>query len=237
LATQKQIGICNVYLANKAYGFFGSTTIAYGPEEGNGQADLICQYFLQNIMHGSSIGRAVLEARQSFVRKSSPADPSDLKTLAQFNLYGDPSLTPIQPPKAFVMATAAGYALAEGAERKDRRRLLFREGLDIAAKEPVSQRSRRKPKKAVLDGLQASARAEGRPPGTVLSFTIKRREGAKLPRALTRAPSLPTGYHVLFTRSKRVRSARHQTGVVDIVAFVGKEVDGELVSVTKIRSR
>jgi hypothetical protein len=236
-ATQKQIGICNVYLANKAYGFFGSTTIAYGPEEGNGQADLICQYFLQNIMHGSSIGRAVLEARQSFVRKSSPADPSDLKTLAQFNLYGDPSLTPIQPPKAFVMATAAGYALAEGAERKDRRRLLFREGLDIAAKEPVSQRSRRKPKKAVLDGLQASARAEGRTPGTVLSFTIKRREGAKLPRALTRAPSLPTGYHVLFTRSKRVRSARHQTGVVDIVAFVGKEVDGELVSVTKIRSR
>ena len=36
-----QIGICNEYLAGKAYGFFGSTTIAYGPANTNGSADLL----------------------------------------------------------------------------------------------------------------------------------------------------------------------------------------------------
>ena len=35
-----QMGICNTYLGNKAYGFFGSTTIAYGPDDHNDQADL-----------------------------------------------------------------------------------------------------------------------------------------------------------------------------------------------------
>jgi len=34
-----QAGICSTYLADGAYGCCGSTTIAYGPSEGNGQAD------------------------------------------------------------------------------------------------------------------------------------------------------------------------------------------------------
>ena len=37
-------GIGVTYLTEGAYGVFGSTTIAYGPSEGNGQADYICQY-------------------------------------------------------------------------------------------------------------------------------------------------------------------------------------------------
>jgi hypothetical protein len=192
-ATQKEIGVCNVYLANKAYAFFGSTTIAYGPDQGNAQADLICQYFLQNIMRGSSIGRATLEARQNFVRQSSPADPSDLKTIAQFNLYGDPSLTPIQTPKSLVGAAGgADFVLAEQSDRKDRRRLLFREGQDIAAKEPVRERIRRKPSKAILDRLHGIAREEGRTPGAVLSFAIRHRRNVNLPRALAHRSSLPT---------------------------------------------
>src|SRR5207302_5716283 len=52
------------YLSGGAYGYFGSTTIAYGPAEGNGQADVLCQSFLKKSTSGSSIGRAVLEARQ-----------------------------------------------------------------------------------------------------------------------------------------------------------------------------
>ncbi|MCW1410822.1 MULTISPECIES: C25 family cysteine peptidase [Rhizobium] len=237
-ATQTQIGICNVYLANKAYGFFASTTIAYGPAEGNGQADLICQFFLQNILRGSSNGRAALEARQTFVRKSSPMDPTDLKTLAQFNLYGDPSLTPVQTPKAFVLAAATDYTIAERSDRKDRRRLLFREGIGLAAKEPVPTLVKRKPKKAILDRLHASAEAQGRTPGSVLSFSIRQRGRAKLPHALAQAPSLPTAFHLLFTKSlDDTSSSRAETGVVDILVFVGKEVDGELASITKIRSR
>lgn len=93
----EQMGICYAYLAGKAYGFLGSTTIAYGPAAGNGQADLICKFFLRAVLNGASLGRAALEARQRFV-KESEMSPSDVKTLAQFNLYGDPSITPVRTP-------------------------------------------------------------------------------------------------------------------------------------------
>src|SRR4029453_14340311 len=80
--------ICQRYLIQGAYGYFGSSTIAYGPEEGNGAADLITQYFLLAILDGASLGRAALQARQQFVQQTGELDPVDLKTLGQFNLLG-----------------------------------------------------------------------------------------------------------------------------------------------------
>ena len=77
-----------------AYGYFGSSTIAYGPAEGNGAADLITQYFLLAMLDGASLGRAALLARQRFVQQTAELDPMDLKTLGQFNLLGDPSVHP-----------------------------------------------------------------------------------------------------------------------------------------------
>jgi hypothetical protein len=91
-------GIGVTYLTEGAYGVFGSTTIAYGPSEGNGQADYICQYFMRAVRDGASIGRAALEARHRFASQLSHLDPSDLKTLAQFYLLGDPSIQPVQAP-------------------------------------------------------------------------------------------------------------------------------------------
>ena len=49
-----QMGIANTYMNEGAYGFWGSTTIAYGPAEYNGAADLICQYFMQETLAGAS---------------------------------------------------------------------------------------------------------------------------------------------------------------------------------------
>ena len=86
--------ICQRYLIQGAYGYFGSSTIAYGPEEGNGAADLITQYFLLAMLDGASLGRAALLARQQFVQQTAELDPVDLKTLGQFNLLGDPSVHP-----------------------------------------------------------------------------------------------------------------------------------------------
>ncbi len=94
--------ICQTYLAGGAYGFFGSTTVAYGPADGNGQADLICQYFWRQIMQGASQGRAALESRHEFVKVSGTLDPTELKTLAQFIMLGDPSIQPV------MAATVAG---------------------------------------------------------------------------------------------------------------------------------
>jgi len=106
-----QAGLCNTYLGARAYGFFGSSTIAYGPASGNAQADLICQYFFEHIMAGASQGEATLMARQDFLKVLSVADPSDLKTLAQFNLMGDPSLHPVR-------AEAAGQSVVAGRTTK-----------------------------------------------------------------------------------------------------------------------
>jgi hypothetical protein len=90
--------IVNTYLANGCYGYLGSTTIAYGPASGQGSADLICQYFIKNILGGASVGRAALMARQQFVQAAGTLDPADVKTLGQFNLLGDPSVHPVEPP-------------------------------------------------------------------------------------------------------------------------------------------
>jgi len=63
--------ICQSYLRQGAYGYLGSTTIAYGPADDNGAADVICQKFLLNVLGGASIGRAALMARQEFVGNTS----------------------------------------------------------------------------------------------------------------------------------------------------------------------
>ncbi len=101
LGINGQVSICNQYLKNGAMAFMGSSTISYGPVDGQGLADLITQYFIRNVHDGASTGRAMLEARQKFIAESGPSlDPYELKTLAQFSLMGDPSVLPVKPPVA-----------------------------------------------------------------------------------------------------------------------------------------
>ncbi len=97
------------YLANGAAGYWGASTIAYGPADANGDADLVCAYFVAAVLDGASIGRAALEARQRFVRGTTVLSPVNTKTLAQFNLLGDPSVHPVLPvaaPKGRVVGQA-----------------------------------------------------------------------------------------------------------------------------------
>lgn len=89
------LSIANTYLLNNAIAFVGSSTIAYGPADSQGLADIITQHFIKGILNGASTGRALLEARQHFLTISGPhLDPYELKTLAQFYLLGDPALQP-----------------------------------------------------------------------------------------------------------------------------------------------
>ena len=71
------MAIANTYLASGAAGVLASTTIAYGPEEGNANADVICQVFVEQALRGASLGRALLEARLSYVNQQSVVDPYD----------------------------------------------------------------------------------------------------------------------------------------------------------------
>ena len=236
-----QQGICNTYLANKAYGFFASTTIAYGPSDSNAEADLICQYFLQSVLRGASLGRATLEARQNFVRAASPPDPSDVKTLAQFNLYGDPSITPIQipSPAADLVASEsvkfASMLNGERVERVDRRKSLFRSGLSLAATEPRPRRLKTKPRPAVRKGLHNKARELGITPSAILVFdVIQPIEGVRLMLKTFRSRRAPRDrFYVVFGETER----EHSLPVVKVVALIAKESGGELVSVSKVESR
>jgi Peptidase family C25 len=236
-----QQSVCNTYLANKAYGFFASTTIAYGPSDSNAQADLICQYFLQSVLRGASLGRAALEARQKFVRAASPPDPSDVKTLAQFNLYGDPSITPIKTPSPAVglvtkdSAKLTSTLNAERVERLDRRKVLFRVGVSLAATEPRPRRLKTKPRPTVQRSLHNKARELGITPSTTLCFEVLHPiEGVRMmPKGFRSRKASRDHFYVVFGETDREQSLP----VVKVVALVAKESGGELVSVSKVESR
>ncbi len=147
LLDTNQSGICNTYLDNKAYGYLGSTTIAYGPAEGNGAADLICRFFLRRVLSGASLGRAALEARLEFATHAPELDPVDLKTLAQFNLLGDPSIHPVaaETPHRAIAQTRSGKAispmeLSSAVDRASRRQQLASRGLWVGQHQPVARR-------------------------------------------------------------------------------------------------
>lgn len=88
----------NAYLGRGGFGFVGSTSIAFGSNSGKAFADLMCQRVARHMLDGASMGRALLEARQDYVKertKNGVIGPFDLKTLCQFLLMGDPSIHPV----------------------------------------------------------------------------------------------------------------------------------------------
>jgi hypothetical protein len=132
------MGICNKALIAGAIGFMGSTTIAYGPADGNGAADLITQYFLIRVLSGASLGRALLQSRQQFIQRESMSDPVNLKTLGQFVLLGDPSLQPC-------LIDEVNAKTVDGEAAIDRRRLLLKglgKSLERSATFPVLVRAK-----------------------------------------------------------------------------------------------
>jgi hypothetical protein len=128
--------ICMSYMGNGAIAFVGSTTIAYGPSDSNAQADLITQYFMQQVLAGASLGRAFLEARHQFIRSQVMASPTNLKTVAQFILLGDPSLQPCTVAATHTtpkLTAAEAEAIDTKAMRRVRRLSLHSEGAAVAA--------------------------------------------------------------------------------------------------------
>jgi hypothetical protein len=200
-AAQPQPPICNRYLENGASAAWVSTTIAYGPSSGNGQADLITQYFITSVLGGASIGRAALEARQAFVRAASPSDPSDLKTLAQFNLYGDASVQPVAVAPHLASPLGVTAQVTARSERLDRRLLLARQGQHLLQTEPRLERSERPASDAVLAQLRQHAQASGGDIKQTLRFDVRQVGEAKAPALLETFAQVPDGYVVAFVET------------------------------------
>jgi hypothetical protein len=86
------------FLTRGAACFVGATTIAYGPAGPPlSEADLLARAFLQAVQQrGISVGEAFQQARRATqdetLRRQGFLDEDDVKTLAQFVLYGDPTI-------------------------------------------------------------------------------------------------------------------------------------------------
>jgi hypothetical protein len=219
-------------------------------EDANGYADLICQFFLKGVLAGASLGRAMLEARQQFAQASPQMDPYSLKTLAQFNLLGDPSLHPVAVPSASVNVTStrssaaaapksAGDPMGRRINRTDRRRLLISKGAQILATQSVARRRKEGSTPApVRAALKKLASTLGLEPSSELSFEVGAPAANAPAGGVSRALRLldqragPEAFHVLVSRQ-----AETEGGGPAIVAIVAKEVSGRIVSYRQLFSR
>lgn len=212
--------ICQRYLNRGAYGYFGSSTISYGPEEGNGAADLITQYFLMSLLEGASLGRAALTARQRFVEQVGELDPMDLKTLGQFNLLGDPSIHPVVIVSPTGVPKGVDVEKSKRDERQQRRAKLRAVGELLQKTKPTASQKARKVRKSptVRKALANIARKAGI--GTRKEFTAY---NVKMPTGVRRrgtktAPTASRYYVAVY----RPRVDEHS------VAAVAREVGGRI---------
>lgn len=218
--------ICQHYLIQGTAGYFGSTTTSYGPEEGNGAADLITQYFLMAILEGASLGRAALLARQRFVQQTGELDPVDLKTLAQFNLLGDPSITPAIVESPTGVPKGADAEASRRVLRRQRRAKLRAVGEFLESSKPTASRKAKRVRKSptVQRALASIAREAGfgaRKPFTAYDVKVPsaaRKGGAK-------AADTASRYFVAVYRRKAKPGAPREHSV----AAVAKEVDGRII--------
>jgi hypothetical protein len=222
------IPICQSYMALGAYGYLGSTTIAYGPENENGAADLICQYFLLSVLEGASVGRAALVARQQFVQRSAQMDPTDLKTLAQFCLYGDPSVHPVDAATATGVPKNVAAADAMRYFRAERRANMKAVGEFLQKTKPTASKRAKDARvsgsvKTALSNIAVLAGLK--PTQAYTAFGVK---GLAEQRSkLAKAAGVLSRYHLTVGAPERTDGDKVKVAVA--VAVVAKEVDGRIV--------
>jgi hypothetical protein len=217
--------ICQSYLAQGALAYMGSTTIAYGPAEGNGSADLLTQFFLIQLLGGASIGRAALAARQEFVAQTGQMDPVDLKTLAQFCTYGDPSVHPVSVPSPTHVLKSADPGHAEGLARRERRAKLVAAGEHLQRTKATAERVAKGTASALARKALANiARAAGISGDGFVAYAVDAKgAGARSGTKRQKGKRRPERYHLLIrpqgTSSKQPKK----------VAIVAKESGNRIV--------
>jgi len=220
------MSVASAYLQMGAYGLVASTTISYGPADGNENADVICQLFLEQVLRGASLGRAFLEARLGYIRSQSVVDPYDEKTLAQFVLLGDPSIHPFAEPATEPKGKAkTGAKEAVFAARAQRRVRLAKTGLRLGNTSAYTT-AVRKPKPTASRLCSELAKRE---PGfnKVRIFQV-RDPGAKQAGAGKALGNLPQAHNVFI--SIRRRTPKKPLGTSpQLEGLLAYEVEGTLV--------
>src|SRR5262249_37497201 len=139
-----------------------------------------CQYFGTNIGKGASAGRACLQARLDYVLgKGGTLKPTDLKTLGQFILLGDPSLTPVAETPHLAAIPLAGTK-ARGAMAAVERHARLNRRAGLVARASAVSAFRLRPagapgggKSGVFTKLRKLAAEHGiKAPDVVLSYRV-----------------------------------------------------------------
>jgi len=109
---KSETSISLAFLSSGSVCFLGSTCIAYGAfAPPVSEADLIALNFFRNVHKGMAFGKALVKARAQLaalaVSRQGYLDEDDRKTLLQFVLFGDPTLS--IPP----------FSLGSGEDAKD----------------------------------------------------------------------------------------------------------------------
>lgn len=229
------MGICHAYLAAGAYGFLGSTTIAYGPfDPPNASADLICRHFLEAVLRGASLGSALLEARQRFIREAGPLDPVDLKTVAQFHLLGDASIHAVKAARSSGTARKSlRGATADSRATAGERRTAFRTvAEDLAVTARAATPGGPPPSPRVRAALLKASSRRGLNVGTVSPFVAAAPPDRQLSHMLRgRKTSAPqpqaTNFYVTFARAESQPSESSANISADVV-YVAREIDGKV---------
>ena len=138
--TAGDLPIPSIYLRQGAYGFYGSTTLAWVGFTDMQCADWIVAGALRLVLNGASLGRGLLDSKQNFVKwieqQGRTPDLAEEKTLLQFLLLGDPSIHlvpsvqtdgPVLASMESARAAPAGL-LGSAEERRLRRTVAHRTG-------------------------------------------------------------------------------------------------------------
>jgi len=218
------VPMVNTYLGHGAVTYFGASTTSYGADVANSGCDHLCQFFLKHLLGGASAGRAALEARLEYMDGHPRLDPLDLKTLVQFDLFGDPSIHPVKPAAHAKAAEDEIHArLASG--RKERRERLAGRGEALREASTVAGDAGSPPPAGVRELLESKVRELGGGKPRITSHRLESRPGA---------------------REKPVRRAVHvatatldhgPTGRKRRVVVIAHEKDGRVTSVRELHAR
>ncbi len=230
-------GIANVYLAEGAAGYLGSTTIAYGADSSDiSDADILCELFLKLVFGGATLGRALLQARQMYIKRCAPLSQTEYKTLAQFLLLGDPSQRPVVPKGEAVVASgkaAAGHA--------KHRKFLVAQGKGLPTAVPKSSKISSRSGAQVRGMLTELARRNGVEPTMFESFRVAkpttRAKGTAMKGVMGKGT---TSVHMVYGADPKHAKDRDQRvgPVVPITLVVAKlDAQNQIVSSKKLVSR
>jgi hypothetical protein len=225
-----QPSIADTYLFEGAAGYFGSSTIAYGPADSNDAADLICQYFMKYALQGASLGRAVLQARLDFMAERAPLDPYNAKTLAQFNLLGDPSLHAVTLRPELSLARPRQRAGRRGypdrANRAVRRQRLCRMGRAVALLARSAERVNVSLPARIRHVLLEAAEVRGAAAPRVSTYQTD--PNTAIARKLLPPEAADLGQVRFYCASTSLEKV-WRPGVSVVQVVVATQVDGELV--------